>query len=408
LPAVRLLHLHSGNLFGGVETSLLASARFQRLWRGVEHTFALCYPGRLQVELAAAGASLHMLCPARVRWPWTVWGVRRRLRDLLRRHAFDVVACHGCWAHALMAPVVRSAGLPLIFWIRDQLSGRHWLERWAQRTPPDFVLTNSEFTLKATAGLFGGVPRAIQHPLVLPPEWAESDRERIRRSVRAEVGTPEEAVVVVHAARLEPWKGHRVLLDAVSRLRVARPWECWFVGGPQRRREAAYFNGLQRATQHLGLAGRVRFLGQSLDVMSLLAAADIHCQPNTRPEPFGVAFVEAMHAGLAVVTVALGGATEIVDDTCGVLLSDPDPGRLADALSELIANDERRKRLGQGGVTRAREHFEPGRSLARLHSTLTTLLPTSCSVTVPSEGRQPLPQGSSDVEPGESRWAPAR
>ena len=49
-------------------------------------------------------------------------------------------------------------------------------------------------------------------------------------------------------------------------------------------------------------------------------AADIHCQPNTAPEPFGLVFVEALYAGLPVVTTALGGALEILTDACGVLV----------------------------------------------------------------------------------------
>ena len=63
------------------------------------------------------------------------------------------------------------------------------------------------------------------------------------------------------------------------------------------------------------------------DVPRLLAAADIHCQPNISPEPFGIAFIEALAAGLPVVTSAIGGAIEIVDDTCGRLVPASDPGR---------------------------------------------------------------------------------
>ena len=72
----------------------------------------------------------------------------------------------------------------------------------------------------------------------------------------------------------------------------------------------------------------------------LLAAADIHCQPNTAPEPFGLAFVEALHAGLPVVTSDLGGAREIVHARCGVLVRAGDVAALGAALQALI--DDRR------------------------------------------------------------------
>ena len=51
---------------------------------------------------------------------------------------------------------------------------------------------------------------------------------------------------------------------------------------------------------------------------ALLAAADLFCQPNTAPEPFGLSLVEALQAGLPVVTSGIGGACEIVDASCGV------------------------------------------------------------------------------------------
>ena len=49
------------------------------------------------------------------------------------------------------------------------------------------------------------------------------------------------------------------------------------------------------------------------------AAADVYFQPNTGPEPFGTAFVEALYAALPVVGTNVGGAAGIVTQDCGVL-----------------------------------------------------------------------------------------
>jgi glycosyltransferase involved in cell wall biosynthesis len=100
-------------------------------------------------------------------------------------------------------------------------------------------------------------------------------------------------------------------------------------------------------------------------VPRLLAAADIHCQPNTGPEPFGIAFVEALYAGVPVVTTALGGALEIVSDSCGVLVPPDDPGELAAALAGLIREPHRRCRLGAGGPARAAALCDPAVQLTR-------------------------------------------
>ena len=63
-----------------------------------------------------------------------------------------------------------------------------------------------------------------------------------------------------------------------------------------------------------------------------MAAADVFCQPNTGPEPFGIVLVEALHAGLPVVTSGFGGAAEIVEQTCGFLTTPGDTVAVATAL----------------------------------------------------------------------------
>jgi glycosyltransferase involved in cell wall biosynthesis len=118
------------------------------------------------------------------------------------------------------------------------------------------------------------------------------------------------------------------------------------------------------------VADRVRFLGQRTDVPALLAAADIHCQPNLGAEPFGIAFVEALYAGLPVVTTALGAATEILDESCGVLVPPGDAAGLAEALRRLIEDPRERQRLGRAGPTRASQLCDPARQLNRLAEVL--------------------------------------
>ncbi len=195
-----------------------------------------------------------------------------------------------------------------------------------------------------------------------------------RRDVRAELGTSEESVVIIQSSRLERWKGHEILLESLRRLSGLAGWECWVVGGAQRPSESAYLEGLRAQAKALGLEGRVRFLGQRADVPSLLAAADIHCQPNTGPEPFGIAFVEAMYAGLPVVTSAIGGALEVVDRSCGLLIPPGEPELLATSLRGLVTERDRRNALGARGPARARTLCDLEESLSALAGTLSTLV----------------------------------
>jgi glycosyltransferase involved in cell wall biosynthesis len=108
------------------------------------------------------------------------------------------------------------------------------------------------------------------------------------------------------------------------------------------------------------------FLGQRTDVARLLQAADVHCQPNTGAEPFGLAFVEALYAGVPVVTSDLGGATEIVTPACGVLVAPGDTAALTAALQALMDDPARRATLGAAGPARARALCDPDAQMTAL------------------------------------------
>jgi glycosyltransferase involved in cell wall biosynthesis len=114
-----------------------------------------------------------------------------------------------------------------------------------------------------------------------------------------------------------------------------------------------YLAKLKQKAISLGISERVRFLDQRSDVARLLSASDIFCQPNTTGEPFGIVFIEALHAQLPVVTTDIGGAREIVDESCGVLVPPGDARSLAAALRTLIQEPTLRTRLGNAGPARA-------------------------------------------------------
>src|SRR2546426_1195229 len=296
---MRNLQIYSGNLYGGVEKTLTMIAEAPG---AIEREFALCFEGRLRGDLIRAGARVHDLGRVRSRWPWTVARARRALRTLLARTRFEIAICHSAWSQAIFGPIVRRAGLPLVFWLHDVATGRHWLERWARLTRPDLVICNSRFTARSVASLYPNVrTEIVRPPVVTGPDGRAAGRADVRRTL----GAGDDVVVIVQVARLESLKGHDAHLEALALLRDSAPrWQCWMGGGLQRSHEALYLQALRRKATALGIADRVKFLGQRSDVPALLSAADIYCQPNVRPDAFGIAFVEALAAGLPVVTTA--------------------------------------------------------------------------------------------------------
>ena len=365
---MRILHVHSGNLFGGVETALLSLAREQARAPRVEPVFALCFDGRLARDLRALGAAVRMLAPVRARNPLSVMRARRRLAEVIEADRIAAVICHMAWAHAIFAPAVRRSGRPLVFWMHNAANGRHWVERWAARTAPDLAICNSSFTASTIVKLFTPARNEI---LCFPvatggPRLPPSERDAIRR----ELGAPPDGAAILQASRMEPLKGHESHLRALSTLREHRDWVCWMAGGAERPHERAYLERLMILARELGIDGRVKFLGHRDDVNRLMRAADIFCQPNAAPDAFGLVFVEALGAGLPVVTTAMGGACEIVDERCGILTPPDDVPALARALSNLIENPAERLRLGSAGQERAATLCDPAARMAQFEEIL--------------------------------------
>lgn len=356
---MKVLHLYAGNLYGGIETLLTTMARLRNLAPGMEPEFGLCFRGRLWDELVATGVPVHDFGPVRLSRPWTVWRARGRMHQVLPDARPEVVIAHSSWPHTVFAPVVRRAGVRLVHLAHGEMTRRHWLERWSARTPPDLVLANSRFTAGSAGNVFPGIRVEVWHCPVARPTLEGP----VRAEVRAEFGTPDGTVVILQASRLERWKGQAAHLTALGLMRDIPGWECWLAGGVQKADESEFMAELRSAAERAGIADRVRFLGQRADVPRLMAAADVFCQPNIGPEPFGIVFVEALYAGLPVVTSGFGGAAEVVDQTCGVLTSPGDAEVVAAALRSLIQDPSRRRALGAAGPNRAQSLCDPARQL---------------------------------------------
>jgi glycosyltransferase involved in cell wall biosynthesis len=366
---LKVLHLSAGNLYGGVETFLSTLARMRHLAPEMVPEFGLCFQGRQWDELAATGAAVHDLGPVRISRPWTVWHARKRLRRILADTRPDVVVVHSAWPHAVFAPEVRRAGGRLVHFAHGEVTGRHWLERLAGRTQPDLVLAHTWFIARMAGDVFSEASVETWRPPVAKGSMNGTERSE----VRAELGIPDGTVVILQASRLERWKGQAAHLEALALLRDVPGWECWLVGGVQKAGEAEFMAKLQSTAKRAKIADRVRFLGQRADVPRLMAAVDIFCQPNIRPEPFGLVFIEALYAGLPVVATHMGGAREIVTEDCGVLVESGDAAALASVLRGLIEDALQRGRLGRGGPARAAELCDPDRLMQQLLGVLSGL-----------------------------------
>jgi glycosyltransferase involved in cell wall biosynthesis len=169
--------------------------------------------------------------------------------------------------------------------------------------------------------------------------------------------------IVLFVGRFRHYKGLRVLLRAMRDV----PATLLLVGGGGEEPE------LRALHRELGLGDRVRFAG-TLDERELLvhlAAADVFVLPSISPaEAFGLAMIEAMASGVPVVSTELGTGTSFVNQNgdTGLVVPPSDPVALADAIRTLIADPERRRKMGEAGRLRARTLFSTQKMVSNVLS----------------------------------------
>jgi glycosyltransferase involved in cell wall biosynthesis len=366
---MRVVHVASGRLFGGIEQMLITLARCRAVTPAVGVSFAVAAPGRLEDGLRAAGADVLSLGDVRLSRPASIVHARSRLGQFLSSRASDAVICHAPWSFALFASAAARRRIPVAFWQHDHASGRTLVERWARRIQADLLICNSEWTSRTARALQPRAPVVVIHPPVLLADGRPVTEPEIRRTLHA---GPDD-VVILCASRLEPWKGHLNVLRALGRLSAVRNWRLWIAGGAERAHEREYEAALRREVAQLGLSDRVQFLGERRDIPSLMKSADIFCQFNESPEPFGIVFAEALLSGLPVVAANVGGIPEIVAENCGRLLPARDIAGLASALQQLIVDRPLRTALGAAGPAHASTRCDPGVVLPKLERALAAL-----------------------------------
>jgi glycosyltransferase involved in cell wall biosynthesis len=159
--------------------------------------------------------------------------------------------------------------------------------------------------------------------------------------------TPARLVMV---ARFSPQKDHQTLLQALAGLQHLN-WELDLIG------DGPLIDAVKSLAVSLKLNGRIRFLGQRMDVESLLAQAQISILA-TNWEGFPLSILESMRAGLPVIASAVGGIDEaVVDQETGYLVPRGDVTRLRERLEGLLTAPSLRTRMGFSARNRYEQQF---------------------------------------------------
>lgn len=349
----RALVLHGNVEWYGSDRSLALLAP-ALAGEGVDVVVGLPGAGGAYTPLRDAGVTVELVDPAPVRpklftrREWVRYALVELPRSALRvrrmARRFDVV--HANTSNLLGAML--GAGLarrPLVLHVRETYAGSERAFRWYCRVVSPFVskaiATSSDIAAEVRATRLGDRVVVVPNAVPFPVHW------------NAALDGP-----VVAIGRLNEWKGHDVLIEAIAILRRRGLEVAVEIAGdayPGQERRAGELRAL---ALERGVDDLVQFLGYVDDTGALLARAGMFVLPSVRPEPFGLVLVDAMARGVASIATDAGGPRDIVrDGETGLLVPRADASALADAIARLHADAGLRARLGAAAAVDVRDRF---------------------------------------------------
>jgi glycosyltransferase involved in cell wall biosynthesis len=229
-------------------------------------------------------------------------------------------------------------------------------------TRADAVIVNSAFTRdhvlaqhRVAADRLALIPEGVD-PAAFDPVNVPAGRVR---STRAAWGIGEGRTVILVAARLTGWKGHRLIIEALAQGLGRERAHLVFVG---RGDEGPYAAELAASAARAGVA--LTIAGPSNDMPASFLAADLVAAPSLEPESFGRTVAEAGAMARVVLASALGGPAEtIVHGQTGFLVLPGDAPAWSAALDRALAMSPA-ERAATGGA--ARERIETHYSTKRM------------------------------------------
>ncbi len=164
------------------------------------------------------------------------------------------------------------------------------------------------------------------------------------------------------SGRFVEQKGHRYLVQAAALLKKQFPnlYYLWCGSGPLQ-------NELQALAQENGVGDRIVFAGMLADLRLELSGADLMIHPSIE-EPFGIAILEGMRAGLPIIASRIGGIPEVLGENYPYMVEAQKPEAIAKAVESLLDRGAKAESIGESLRRRYLDQFTLLQMLDRVES----------------------------------------
>jgi len=285
----------------------------------------------------------------------------RELEKLVRQKEIDVVHAHMARDYSLASYAARRKQTKFIV-TRHVLFKLNRLHRHTlSRATPVIAVSNAVARELRASQIVGDRQIAVIHNGIdvdrIQKTGAEIHREPYLRSIGIAVDGP----LVGSIGELRTLKRHDDFIRAAALILKEFPETQFVLSGVDTSPSGEVRKQLEKLVAELGLADRFHFLGWLDEAAKLLCAMDVFVSAS-ETESFGLAIVEAMAAGTAVVATATEGASEVIEDQkTGFLVPIGDVKQLAQSVINLLSDPEKRRTIAAQSVQSVAKKFSLNR-----------------------------------------------
>lgn len=281
----------------------------------------------------------------------------------------DVVHTHGRRVDVVGGAAAHRAGFPTVATVHGAIGGSlknrlyMWVQHRALRRRDAAVAVSAVIAEKLMAS---GVPASQIH--TVRNAWSPTSAPASRDEAHRELGLSTDGAVLGWVGRLSPEKAVDVFLNALASLSESAATAVVIGEGPE-------LETARRQVERLGISDRVRFCGAVPDAARLFSALDcLVLSSHTEGTP--IVLLEAMSAGVPIVTTRVGGVPDVVSEREARLVPAGDPAALAEAIRQVLDDPVSATRRADAAERRLHTEFGVEQWLREYDSIYRTVIGT--------------------------------
>ncbi|AFB21245.1 glycosyltransferase family 4 protein [Rickettsia canadensis] len=298
---------------GGVERGTIEVAKYLKIFG---HTPIIISAGGTLVKELDKEDILHIQMNSSSKNPFVILNNARLIAEIIKKYNVDIVHTRSrapAWSSYLATKWTNAKFLTTFHGVYNipnsfkKYYNSIMLKGEKVIAVSNFVKQHLLENYKVDEGTIVVIDRGVNcdyfDPANLTPEKLKKCRDKY--------DAPSNLPIILMPSRMTSWKGHLVLVEALSKLKH-RDFYCLMVGDISR--HPSFTNRVKELIANLKLQNKIQIFGNDSDIINLYGISDIIVSPSIEPEAFGRTIIEGQAMQKLVIATNIGGAVETINN----------------------------------------------------------------------------------------------